>query len=110
VHLTLLGEAGFTRLAEINHAKASELADRLSAVPGVKLLNASFFNEFTLRLPKPAAPVVEALAARRILAGVPVSRLIPDDPAVENLLLLAATETSTEHGMAPLVAGLKEVL
>src|ERR1700729_3474598 len=50
VHLTLLGEAGFTRLAEINHAKASELADRLSAVPGVKLLNASFFNEFTLRL------------------------------------------------------------
>ena len=79
-------------------------------VPGAKLLNASFFNEFTLRLPKPAAPVVEALAARRILAGVPVSRLIPDDPAVENLLLLAATETSTEHGMAPLVAGLKEVL
>jgi len=110
VHLTLLGEAGFTRLAEINHAKASELADRVSSLRGVKLLNDSFFNEFTLRLPTPAAPVVEALAAKRILAGVPVSRLIPDDPAVENLLLLAATETSTEHGMAPLVAGLKEVL
>ena len=28
VHLTLLGEAGFTRLAEINHAKASQLADQ----------------------------------------------------------------------------------
>jgi glycine dehydrogenase subunit 1 len=110
VHLTLLGEAGFRRLAELNHAKASELADRLSALPGVKLLNESFFNEFTLRLTKPAAPVVEALAAKRILAGLPVSRLIPDDPSVENLLLLAATETSTEHGMAPLVAGLKEVL
>ena len=54
--------------------------------------------------------MVEALAARRILAGVPVSRLIPDDPSVENLLLLAATETSTEHGMGPLIAGLKEVL
>jgi glycine dehydrogenase subunit 1 len=106
----LLGETGFTRLAEINHAKASELADRVSSLRGVKLLNDSFFNEFTLRLPTPAAPVVEALAAKRILAGVPVSRLIPDDPAVENLLLLAATETATEHGMAPLVAGLKEVL
>src|SRR5829696_4694330 len=64
VHLTLLGEAGFRRLAEINHAKACELAERLSAVPGVKLLNDSFFNEFTLRLPKRAAPVVEALADR----------------------------------------------
>jgi len=110
VHLTLLGEAGFRRLAEINHAKASELADRVAAVPGVKLLNDSFFNEFTVRLPKPAAPVVEALAERRILAGVPVSRLIPDDPSVANLLLLAATETATEAGMAPLIAGLKEVL
>jgi glycine dehydrogenase subunit 1 len=110
VHLTLLGEAGLGRLAELNHAKASELADRVSALPGVTLLNDSFFNEFTIRLPKPAAPVVEALAARRILAGVPASRLIPDDPAVENLLLLAATETATEHGMGPLVAGLKEVL
>ena len=29
VHLTLLGEAGFRRLAELNHAKASELADRV---------------------------------------------------------------------------------
>jgi glycine dehydrogenase subunit 1 len=110
VHLTLLGEAGFKRLAELNHAKASELADRVSALAGVTLVNDSFFNEFTVRLPKPAAPVVEALAARRILAGVPVSRLIPDDPAVENLLLLAATETATEQGMGPLVAGLKEVL
>ena len=39
-----------------------------------------------------------------------MSRLIPNDPAVANLLLLAATETATEHDMAPLVAGLKEVL
>ncbi|HEY6982557.1 aminomethyl-transferring glycine dehydrogenase subunit GcvPA [Reyranella sp.] len=110
VHLTLLGEAGFRRLAEINHAKASELAHRLAAVTGVQLLNESFFNEFTVRLPRPAAAVVEALAAKCILAGLPVSRLIPDDPSVANLLLLAATETATEHGMGRLVAGLKEVL
>ena len=110
VHLTLLGEEGFRRLAELNHAKASELADRVAAIPGVELLNDSFFNEFTVRLPKPAAPVVEALASKRILGGVPVSRLLPGDPSVENLLLLAATETATEYGMAPLVAALKEVL
>ena len=110
IHLTLLGEAGFRRLAEINHAKASELADRVSAIPGVKLLNDSFFNEFAVALPKPAAPIVEALARKRILGGLPVSRLIPNDPSVANLLLLAATETATEAGMEPLVAALKEVL
>jgi glycine dehydrogenase subunit 1 len=110
VHLTLLGEAGFRRLAELNHAKASLLADKLAAVPGVTVLNDSFFNEFTVSLPKPAAPVVEALAAKRILGGLPVSRLLPDDPSVEKLLLLAATETATEEGMNALVAGLKEVL
>jgi glycine dehydrogenase subunit 1 len=110
IHLTLLGETGFRRLAELNHARASELADRVSASPGVKLLNDSFFNEFTVALPKAAAPVVEALAQKRILGGLPVSRLIPGDPSVANLLLLAATETATEAGMAPLVAALKEVL
>ena len=76
VHMTLLGEAGFKRLAELNHAKAAQLADKLAAVPGVQVVNESFFNEFTVRLPKPAAPVVEALAARKILAGLPASRLM----------------------------------
>jgi glycine dehydrogenase subunit 1 len=110
VHMTLLGEAGFKRLAELNHAKAAQLADKLAAVPGVQVVNESFFNEFTVRLPKPAAPVVEALAAKQILGGLPVSRLLPDDPSVANLLLLAATEVSTDAGMDALAVGLKEVL
>ncbi len=110
VHLTLLGEDGLRRLAELNHARACALADRVAAIPGIEVVNDSFFNEFTVRLPKPAAPVVEALAKKRILAGVPVSRLLPDDPSVANLLLLAATETASEAGMESLVDGLKEVL
>src|ERR1700756_244445 len=53
IHLALLGEAGFTRLAELNHAQAIALAERLAKVPGVTVLNDSFFNEFTLRLSRP---------------------------------------------------------
>src|SRR5919109_2472649 len=64
IHMALLGEAGFTRLAELNHAHAVMLAERLAAVPGVELLNETFFNEFTVRLPKPAVPIVDALADR----------------------------------------------
>ncbi len=110
IHMALLGSDGFRKLARLNHAHAVQLADRLAGVKGVALLNDSFFNEFTLRLPRPAAEVVEALAAKQILAGVPASRLYPEDPAMANLLLVAATETTTEDHMAALVGGLKEVL
>src|SRR5438874_1039437 len=62
IHLSLLGENGLTKLARLNHARASALAERLSRVRGVELVTGAFFNEFTVKLPKPAAPVVEALA------------------------------------------------
>jgi glycine dehydrogenase subunit 1 len=110
IHLTLLGEAGFRRLGELNHAKALQLADKLAGVPGVEIVNDSFFNEFTVRLATPAAAVVEALAGRRILGGLPVSRLLPHDREAVGLLLLAATELSSEQDMDALVTGLKEVL
>jgi glycine dehydrogenase subunit 1 len=110
IHLTLLGDAGLQRLAELNHATASNLADRLTRIPGVKLLNETFFNEFTLALPKPAEAVVEAMARRRVLGGVPVSRLVPNNPELANLLLVAATETVTEADMAALETALKESL
>ena len=92
VHMTLLGEAGLRRLAMLNHEAACRAADALGAIPGVDVLNSAYFNEFTLRLPKPAAPVVDALAAQGVLAGVPGGRLWPHDPEAENLLIVAATE------------------
>lgn len=95
IHMSLLGEAGFTRLARLNHHNAVKLARMLGTVPGVELLNKSFFNEITIRLPVPAAPVVEMLAQAGVLAGVPVSRLEPGNPDVENLIVLAATELTT---------------
>jgi glycine dehydrogenase subunit 1 len=110
IHLALLGEAGLTRLARLNHAATVALAERLEDIPGVRLVNRAFFNEFTLRLPCAAAPVVEALAARGILAGLPVSRLYPDRPELADLLLVAATETVTEADIDRLAQGLAEVL
>ena len=110
IHLTLLGEAGFTRLAELNHAAAVRLAERLSAVPGCTVTTENFFNEFALRLPRPAAEVVERLAERCILGGVPVSRLHPKRPELADLLLVAASECTTDADVDALVAGLKQVL
>src|SRR5476651_2628092 len=86
IHMSLLGEEGLTRLARINHAKASALADRLATLPGVELVTPFFFNEFTIRLSKPAAPLVDALAKKGVIAGVPASRLMPHEKAAVNLL------------------------
>jgi glycine dehydrogenase subunit 1 len=109
IHMTLLGEAGLSRLARINHANAVKLADGLAAVKGVEVLNKTFFNEFTVKLAKPAADVVEQLAEKGVLAGVPVSRLLPG-AGLDNLLLVASTEVNTDDDRAALCAALKEVL
>lgn len=109
IHMTLLGEAGLSRLAELNHANAVKLADMLAGVKGVKLLNDSFFNEFTLKLSKPAAEVVEALAERGVLGGVPASRLLPG-AGLDDLLIVANTEINTDEDRAAFVAALAEVL
>ena len=109
IHMTLLGEAGLSRLARINHANAVKLADGLAAVKGVEVLNKTFFNEFTVKLAKPAADVVERLAEKGVLAGVPVSRLLPG-AGLDNLLLVASTEVNTDDDRAALCAALKEVL
>jgi glycine dehydrogenase subunit 1 len=109
-HMTLLGETGLRRLAEANHARACQLAEALSAVAGVEVHNESFFNEFTIRLPKPAAPIVEALARQGIMAGVPVSRLEPHRPELADLLLVAATETVTDADIAAFASALRGTL
>ncbi|HEV2187343.1 MAG TPA: aminomethyl-transferring glycine dehydrogenase subunit GcvPA [Stellaceae bacterium] len=110
IHLALLGEAGLTRLAELNHATACNLADRLETVPGVSVLNRSYFNEFTVRLPKPAAPIVDELAEFGVLGGVPLSRFYPGRDDLANLLLVAATETATEDDIEQFAHALAEVL
>ncbi|MGH7032536.1 MAG: aminomethyl-transferring glycine dehydrogenase subunit GcvPA [Stellaceae bacterium] len=109
IHLALLGETGFARLAELNHSRAVAAAERLSRIPGVRLLTTSFFNEFTLRLPRPAGAVVETLAGKRILAGVPASRLLAGREFAD-LLLVAATELTSDGDIDALEVALREAL
>jgi glycine dehydrogenase subunit 1 len=109
IHMTLLGQEGLTRLARVNHASAVKLAGMLEALPGVEVLNQSFFNEFTVRLSRPAAQVVEELAEQGILAGIPVSRLFPK-AGLDDLLLVASTEVNTDEDRERLVKFLQSSL
>lgn len=110
MHLTLLGEEGFKKLARLNHARAVEAHARLQKVKSIKLLNENFFNEFTLELPCAAAPLVEKLAAKNILAGVPASRLDTHDAALKNLLILAFTEMTSAADIETLAKAIEAEL
>ncbi|QXX74538.1 aminomethyl-transferring glycine dehydrogenase subunit GcvPA [Methylovirgula sp. HY1] len=109
IHLALLGESGLRRLAEVNHANAVQLADRLAAMKDVDVLNPTFFNEFTLKIPGDAAQAIEAMAAKGVLGGVPVSRLLPGH-GLDELIIVANTEINTDEDRAAFVAALAEVL
>ena len=103
IHLTLLGEAGFTRLAALNHATAVEpgrAAGEDRRLQGDE-------RELLQRVHAATAEARGGGGRTRwpsggILAGVPVSRLHPKRPELANLLLVAASECTTErrHGRA----------
>ncbi len=110
IHMTLLGEAGLRQLAAINHINAVEAAERLTRIPGVELVNTTFFNEFTLKLPVEARPVVHALAGMNVLGGVSLGRLYPDNGETKNGLLVAVTEVVTAEDIEAFATALEEVL
>jgi glycine dehydrogenase subunit 1 len=109
IHMTLLGQTGLKQLARINHANACDLAEKLEAMDKVSVINRSFFNEFTLRVPGEAAEIVEALARKGIMAGVPVSRLLPG-AGLDDLIILASTEINTHEDRVALVDALKTLV
>ena len=108
-HMTLLGGEGLRHLGQINHARAVQLSQTLSAIDGVELLTNAFFNEFSVRLSRPADEVVDGLAEKGVLGGVPAARLLPDAD-LEDVLIIAATEVTTEEDMSLYAAAMQEVL
>jgi len=109
IHMSLLGETGLRQLALLNHEKALATRDALAAIDGVEVLTPRFFNEFAIKLPKNANDVVEQLAAQGILAGVPYSRLAPE-AGLDDVLLVAATETTLDADIKILAGALAKVL
>lgn len=101
VHMSLLGEEGLKTLARLNHEAACRLADALKVIPGVKILTQHFFNEFAVKLPKNAETIVKKLAAKGIVAGY---------AAAEDVLLVTATEMTTDEEIREFAEALKEAV
>jgi glycine dehydrogenase subunit 1 len=104
IHMSLLGKRGLREVAEQSHAKAQYLKREIAKLPGYRLPYAGpTFNEFCVEAPEPAAPLLGRLAARGILAGVPLSRFWPGE---DNRFLTAVTELNTKEEMDRLIAAL----
>ncbi|HEX3301011.1 MAG TPA: aminomethyl-transferring glycine dehydrogenase subunit GcvPA [Actinomycetota bacterium] len=106
IHLAWLGPAGLRELGERCAAKAAYALGVLTAVSGVEAAfpGAPIFKEFTVRMPRPASEVVDALVARGILAGVPAPWLGDD------ALIVAVTERRTRQQIDAFAAALTDVL
>ena len=100
IHTSLLGEIGFKRLALINHKKACDLADRLAKVKGVKVVNQSFFNEFTIEFSQDAAEVNKKLLAKNIIGGF----------AQKNQMIVAVSELTSAADIETFATELEKIL
>src|ERR1700733_13123721 len=109
IHLTLLGAAGLGRLAKVNHANAVRLAERLAPIPAVGVVNPHFFKEFTSRTPRPAAELIEPLAGRGVIGGLPVSRLLPG-AGLDDCIVVASTETNSDDDRSAYAQALGDCL
>lgn len=98
VHAALLGEQGFKDLARLNHERACQLADALSAIEGVTIENPSFFNEFVVLFEKPAKELILALAHQDMIPGLRLDN---------HRLLVCATEMTTDVDIQALCDGIR---
>jgi glycine dehydrogenase subunit 1 len=104
MYLSLLGKHGLREVAQQCLYKSEYLKKKLR---GVELpFSGPTYNEFTVRSSRPAAEVLDALAKKQILGGVPLARFFPDRP---NDFLVAVTEVHTREHLDYFADALAEV-
>ncbi len=107
IYLTLLGPEGIKEVAALNLENAHILKDKITAVKGYSLrFDKPFFNEFIIDCPRPAAQIIDALAAKGICAGYDMGLVSKD---FENSLLICASETKTHDDLERFVKELEAV-
>lgn len=106
VYLSLIGKEGLREVGVQCINRAHYAAERITALPGYKLVYASapFFKEFLVETPVPARRILDRLSGKKILAGVPMDLF---GKGRENQLLIAVTESRTREEIDALVRELE---
>ena len=107
VYMIALGKNGMKRVATSSVQNTQYAIQQLTAA-GAKLRYTSrIFDEFVLELPKDPTVVRDALLAKGILAGLPLTSYYEE---LKNCLLVAVTELRTKEEIETFANALKEVL
>ena len=108
VYLETMGRRGVQEAARQCVQKAHYAARELAKLEDFSLpFSAPFFNEFVVRAPTEASPLLDNLARDKgIDGGIALSRFDPDRP---NDFLVCVTETNTRKQVDALVEGLRSL-
>ena len=109
IYIATIGPHGLRDVAALGAAKAQELETALVAVGATRLHRAPYLNEFAVRVPH-ARDVHRRLLDRGILAGLALADIEPDDPSLEDALLVCATEVTTSEEIGRFAAALEDIL
>jgi len=108
IYMSLLGFDGLVQVASLSQRNTKRLVDGLCGLDGVqRVFEGPYFHEVALRLDRPVAPVLAALAANNILGGLDLSAYTP---ALENALLVCVTETKTDEDIDEYIDAMRKVL
>ena len=107
IYMSLLGKTGLREVAELNYHKAHFAAEQIAALDGFELVfDDPFFNEFTVRCPKPAAEINADLLHYDVLAGYDLGQ---EYAGMQDHLLIAVTEMISREEIDHFVSALAEV-
>ncbi len=107
IYMSLVGFHGLRSVATRSHQNTAKLVEGLTAIDGIdRMFDSAYFHEVALKLDRPVAPVLEALAGNDILGGYDLSPTYPD---LGNALLVCATETKTDADIETYVAAMGEI-
>ncbi|AOU97154.1 glycine dehydrogenase (aminomethyl-transferring) [Acidihalobacter yilgarnensis] len=107
IHMAILGPEGLARAAGSSYANTHALVDRADALGVRPVFTGDYFHEVALRLPRPAADVLAAMAADGIQAGYDLGKI---DSSLDNALLVCATETKIPEDIDRYIDSLKRAL
>jgi glycine dehydrogenase subunit 1 len=106
IYMSLLGLDGIAAVARSSHTNTTRLVEGLSSVNGVKrLYEGPYFHEVALKLDRPVAPLLAALAERDILGGFDLTSFAGTDA-----LLVCATETKSAADIDAFVSALADLM
>ena len=109
VYLATVGPHGLRDVAALGAARAAELELALATAGAPRIHRGPYLNEFAVHVPN-ARNVHRRLLDRGVLAGLVLADVEPDDPTLQDALLVCATEVTTGTEIDRFAEALGDVL